>query len=56
MKIEKIKIGKIRIPLKTPFKTALRRVDTAEDLVVKVIADCIRKGDCSEGDGRHGVR
>ena len=39
MKIEKIKIGKIRIPLKTPFKTALRRVDTAEDLVVKVIAD-----------------
>ena len=39
MRIKQIKIGKVRIPLKTPFKTALREVDTAEDIVVKVIAD-----------------
>ena len=36
MKITAIEIGKIAIPLKTPFITALRRVDVAEDLVVKV--------------------
>ena len=39
MKISEIQIGKISIPLKKPFKTALRRVDSAEDIIVKVIAD-----------------
>ena len=39
MKIQQIKIGKVQIPLQTPFKTALREVYTAEDLIVKVIAD-----------------
>ena len=39
MKITAIEIGKIAIPLKTPFITALRRVDVAEDLVVKVHTD-----------------
>ena len=39
MKITDIRGGIVRIPLKTPFVTALRRVDTAEDLVVKVITD-----------------
>lgn len=39
MKITAIEIGKIAIPLKTPFITALRRVDVAEDLVVKVYTD-----------------
>lgn len=39
MKITEIQIGKISIPLKKPFKTALRRVDSAEDIIVKVIAD-----------------
>lgn len=39
MKIAKILAGKVAIPLKTPFITALRRVDVAEDLIVKVIAD-----------------
>ena len=29
MKITDIRVGIIRIPLKTPFITALRRVDTA---------------------------
>ena len=39
MKIQQIKVGKIQIPLKTPFKTALREVYTAEDLVIQVLTD-----------------
>ena len=39
MKIRKIQIGKVSIPLKKPFKTALRQVNSAEDIIVKVIAD-----------------
>lgn len=39
MKINEIKIGKVSIPLKKPFKTALRQVNSAEDIIVKVIAD-----------------
>lgn len=39
MKIAEVKIGKVRIPLKKPFKTALRKVYAAEDIVVKIITD-----------------
>ena len=39
MKIKAIHIGRVSIPLKRPFKTALRRVDSAEDIIVKVEAD-----------------
>lgn len=39
MKIQEIQIGKVSIPLRKPFKTALRRVDSAEDIIIKVIAD-----------------
>ncbi len=39
MKIQQIQIGKVSIPLKKPFKTALRQVNSAEDIIVKVIAD-----------------
>lgn len=39
MQIADIKIGKVRIPLKKTFKTALRQVDFAEDIIIKVIAD-----------------
>ena len=39
MKIQEIRVGEIEIPLKRPFKTALRRVDTARDLIVQVITD-----------------
>lgn len=39
MKIIKIEIGKVKIPLKKPFITALRRVDFAEDIIVKVFTD-----------------
>lgn len=39
MKIKEIRIGKVSIPLKKPFKTAMRRVDFAEDIIIKVITD-----------------
>jgi o-succinylbenzoate synthase len=39
MKITAIELGMLRVPLKTPFKTALRTVDTVEDLVVMVRTD-----------------
>lgn len=39
MKIVDIKVGKISVPLKTPFKTALRTVNSVEDVVVQVITD-----------------
>lgn len=39
MKIQEIAIGTIRIPLVTPFRTALRTVDSISDLIVKITAD-----------------
>ncbi len=39
MKITDIELGMLRVPLKTPFKTALRTVDTVEDIVVLVRTD-----------------
>ena len=39
MKIAKIEVGEVRIPLVTPFKTALRTVDCVNDLVVRITAD-----------------
>lgn len=39
MKITDITLGLIRVPLKTPFKTALRTVDTVEDIIVLVHTD-----------------
>lgn len=36
MKITNIKLGHISIPLKTPFKTALRTVNSVEDVIVKI--------------------
>ncbi len=39
MKIVDIKLGHISIPLKKPFKTALRTVNSVEDVVVKIITD-----------------
>ncbi|HEX5766257.1 MAG TPA: dipeptide epimerase [Woeseiaceae bacterium] len=40
MKISDIKFGTLRVPLKTPFKTALRTVDKIEDIVVMISTDC----------------
>lgn len=39
MKITDIKLGHISVPLKTPFKTALRTVNSIEDIIVKIITD-----------------
>lgn len=39
MKIQEIRIGKVSIPLKKPFKTALRVVHSAEDIIIKVVTD-----------------
>ena len=39
MKITDIKFGTLRVPLKTPFKTALRTVDKIEDIVVMINTD-----------------
>lgn len=39
MKIVDIALGRIKVPLKTPFKTALRTVDAVEDIVVSIHTD-----------------
>lgn len=39
MKIKEIQVGEISVPLRKPFKTALRTVDKVEDVVVKIITD-----------------
>ena len=39
MKITEIRFAMLRVPLKTPFKTALRTVDAIEDIVVMVHTD-----------------
>ncbi|TCO72644.1 dipeptide epimerase [Marinisporobacter balticus] len=39
MKITDIKIGFISVPLKTPFKTALRTVEAVNDIIVKIETD-----------------
>lgn len=40
MKIAKVRIGRISIPLRTPFKTALRSVSSVEDVIVEIHTDC----------------
>ncbi|MET0618396.1 MAG: dipeptide epimerase [Luteibacter sp.] len=44
MKISDIRLGMLRVPLRTPFKTALRTVDAVEDIVVMVHTDDGRIG------------
>ena len=44
MIIKKIQIGKIKVPLITPFKTALRTVDAIEDIVIIIETDKENKG------------
>ena len=39
MKITDISLGLLRVPLKTPFKTALRTVETVEDIIVTIHTD-----------------
>ena len=44
MIIREVKLGKISVPLRVPFKTALRRVDSVEDVIVEIITDTGHKG------------
>lgn len=39
MRIQKVELGEIQIPLVTPFKTALRTVTAVNDIVVRITAD-----------------
>jgi len=39
MKITDIKLGKISVPLRVPFKTALRTVESVEDIIVEIHTD-----------------
>ncbi|TDR38761.1 o-succinylbenzoate synthase [Tahibacter aquaticus] len=39
MRITDIRLSMLRVPLKTPFKTALRTVETVEDIVVAIHTD-----------------
>jgi o-succinylbenzoate synthase len=39
MKITDIKLGNISVPLRTPFKTALRTVNSIEDIIIKIETD-----------------
>lgn len=40
MKITKVRLGCISVPLRTPFKTALRTVNSVEDVIVELHTDC----------------
>ena len=40
MKITSLSLKRIRVPLRTPFKTALRTVDHVEDVIVILQTDC----------------
>ncbi len=44
MKVRSFRIGMLRIPLKTPFKTALRTVEQVEDVIVAIETDDGRIG------------
>jgi L-alanine-DL-glutamate epimerase-like enolase superfamily enzyme len=44
MKIKTIQFGMLRVPLKSPFKTALRTVEQVEDVVLIVETDDGRRG------------
>lgn len=39
MKINKIRIGTISVPLKVPFKTAVRTVESVEDIIIELHTD-----------------
>lgn len=39
MKITEVRLGRISVPLRVPFKTALRQVNSVEDIIVEVHTD-----------------
>ena len=39
MKITDVRLGMISVPLRVPFKTALRSVNSVEDVIVEIHTD-----------------
>ena len=39
MKITEVRMGRLSVPLRVPFKTAVRSVDSVEDIIVEVHTD-----------------
>ena len=39
MKITEVRLGRISVPLRVPFKTAVRSVSSVEDIIVEVHTD-----------------
>ena len=39
MKIDRIEIGEVAIPLRTPFKTASRTVDAVNNILIRIVTD-----------------
>lgn len=39
MKITELRLGKISVPLRVPFKTALRTVNSVEDIIVEIVLE-----------------
>ena len=39
MKITEVKLGIISVPLRVPFKTALRTVNSVEDVIIEIHTD-----------------
>ena len=39
MKITEVRLGRISVPLRVPFKTALRSVNSVEDVIVEIHTD-----------------
>ena len=39
MKITEVRLGRISVPLRVPFKTALRSVNSVEDVIVELHTD-----------------
>ena len=42
MKITEVRLGLISVPLRVPFKTALRSVSSVEDVIVEIHTDTAR--------------
>ena len=56
MKITEVRLGMISVPLRVPFKTALRSVNSVEDVVVEIHTDTGAYRAASREQKRHNKR
>ena len=58
MKITQIRTGLLSVPLRTPFKTALRTVTHVNDVIVEIHTNtgCVGYGALHRGDNRRHQR